>query len=151
MRASLLVVVVAALTACAEPASTPAPAIPEGTSAVDSTVADTPSPVPAFHGTGVNWKIDLQADRGARHEARLYESGHWTNANLVLDRGAPGDAASQFDFHGTWYLPAGDTPLQVQMQRGACRDVSGRRRAWSVRVVAADVAELHGCGEIAPH
>ncbi len=109
------------------------------------------SPVPAFHGGGVDWRIDLQAESGLRHTARLLHSGDWTNATLALRSATPASAPSTFVFEGTLFAAQGDTPLRLEIVRVDCKDDAGTTRMQTVVVTVRGAAPLHGCGEITPY
>ena len=109
------------------------------------------SPVPAFHGSGADWRLDLRSDRGARYTARLLRSGSWTNVTLVLRSATPTEHPSEFDFDGTLFAAHGDTPLRVRIVRADCKDAGGVVRMQTVNIVVTGAATLGGCGEITPY
>lgn len=112
--------------------------------------ADARSPIPAFHGGGEGWRIDLKADRGMRHTARLFRDGRWLNATLMLRSATPTDDPTAFAFEGTVFAPAGDTPMQLEIDRADC---SGRSlsRPDAVRLRVRGNVPLQGCGQITPY
>ncbi|MBS0213069.1 MAG: hypothetical protein JSR26_07825 [Proteobacteria bacterium] len=156
-RAHILGMFMAAgLTACTGSAPTPTPTLPAVSTTSDAaanpaSAAGAPAQVPAFHGAGANWKIDLQADEGARHVGQLRRAGHASNVTLVLRRAAPQADPAVFEFDGTVFLPAGDTPLQVKITRTSCAGQGSSQGAWTVFVDQAGAPSLRGCGDITPH
>ena len=130
------------------PAAQQAPEAPE--SAATQVVVQR-SPVPAFHGSGADWKLDLKADSGTRYTARLLRSGSWTNATLVLRSAAPAEHPNDFDFDGTLFATHGDTPLRVRIVHADCKDAGGVVRMQTVNIVVTGAATLSGCGEITPY
>ncbi|MBS0456902.1 MAG: hypothetical protein JSS44_06175 [Proteobacteria bacterium] len=140
----------AALAGCtAHPAGqSPAPDLPPESSIV---AAPARSPVPAFHGGGSNWRIDLQADGGVRHTARLQHAGVSTNATLVLRSATPASDPTRFTFDGTLFAKRGDTPMHIDIESADCRDGAGVVHRQSVVVAVQASAPLSGCGDVTPN
>ncbi|MBS0461627.1 MAG: hypothetical protein JSS41_04040 [Proteobacteria bacterium] len=148
--ACTLAVVLCGCTSSHNSTATASAASTQATSAASSDESER-SPIPAFHGGGSNWRIDLQADGGVRHTARIFRDGHWLNATLMLRAATPTDDPNAFAFDGTLFAPGGDTPLRVDITRDDCKGREGAAHPDAVRVSVQGSALLEGCGQVTPY
>ena len=137
--------------AAQRPADVPAPDVP-ATGSRGKLAADQVgklSPVPAFEGGGVDWRISIHAVGGMRHDVQLRWGGTAHNAGGTV-RYLPAETApGRHRLDGTLYGADGDHAMRITLQRGDCTGAGGGAHPYGVAVAVDGMAPLRGCGELA--